>query len=31
MEEQLVYQVSFKTFWDSFWLQIDSATTIIDF
>jgi hypothetical protein len=30
-KEQLLYKVSFKTFWESFWLAVDSATTIIDF
>jgi hypothetical protein len=30
-EEQLIYKISFKQFWDSFWLSVDAATTIIDF
>jgi hypothetical protein len=31
VEEQLIYKVSLKTFWDSFWFSIDAATAIIDF
>lgn len=31
VEEQLIYKVSFKVFWDSFWFSVDAATTIIDF
>ena len=31
VEEQLIYKVSFKKFWNSFWFSIDAATGIIDF
>ena len=31
MEKQLVYKVSLKVFWDSFWFSVDAATAIIDF
>jgi hypothetical protein len=30
VEQQLIYKVSFKEFWDSFWFAIDNAATIID-
>lgn len=30
-KEQLIYKVSFKMFWDSFWFAVDAATTVIDF
>lgn len=31
VEEQLIYKVSLKVFWDSFWFSVDAATAIIDF
>ena len=31
MEDQLIYKVSLKVFWESFWFSVDAATTIIDF
>jgi len=31
VDEQLIYKVSLKVFWESFWFSVDTATTIIDF
>jgi len=31
VDEQLIYKVSLKVFWESFWFSVDAATTIIDF
>jgi hypothetical protein len=30
IEEVVIYKVSFRLFWDSFWFNVDNATTLID-
>ena len=31
VQETLIYKVSFKVFWDSFWLTVDNAVTLMVF